>query len=137
MPCDTLQQAAGFFIEEEVSKMRSKVLVITICLIILTTFGMLNCFGGDLDDGISTYTEDSIHGYDDLGKPDRNIKFIKLKAKSRAKVKARKSDSQSGSNSETEKANMNSVVMGAGGVIKGDVIIIDESKGDKTQIVDK
>jgi hypothetical protein len=32
---------------------------------------------------------------------------------------------------------MNSVVMGAGGTIRGDIYIIDESKGDKTVVVDE
>ncbi len=80
----------------------------------------------DLDDGISKHTEDEVKGYDELGSQDRNIKFIKMNAKSRAKVKGQKG-LQAG-----QGANMNSVVMGAGSNVKGDIIIIDESKGNKT-----
>jgi len=35
----------------------------------------------------------------------------------------------------TGDGNMNSVVMGAGSNVKGDIYIIDQSKGDKTQVV--
>ncbi len=86
----------------------------------------------DLDDGISKHTDDAVSGYDELGSKDRNITFIKMNAKSQAKVKS-KGGTVTGTSSGT---NMNSVVMGAGSNIKGDIIIIDESKGDKTIISD-
>ena len=97
-------------------------------------------FSGDLDDGMSKYTDDGISAYDNLGDTDKNIKFIKLDAKSKAEVRTRaaQSGSDSGGSMDTSSgANMNSVVLGAGGTIRGDIIIIDESRGDKTQVVDK
>lgn len=93
---------------------------------------------GDLDDGISRYTDDSISKYDNLGRIDRNIKYIKMRAIGRAKMKEQGAeDSLTQGTTGSGQANMNSVVLGPGGVIKGDVIIIDESRGPKTQIVDK
>lgn len=88
---------------------------------------------GDLDDGISTYTDDSIEQYDELGKKDRNVTFIKMNARSKANSQSN-ANTQAGSGSGS--GNMNSVVMGAGSKVKGDIIIIDDSKGDKTLIAD-
>ncbi len=92
-------------------------------------------FGGDLDDGISKFTDDNISGWDELGKGDKNVNFIILDAKSRAAVRAKNGTSQDGSGTN-KSASMNSVIMGPGSNIKGDIIIIDQSKGDKTQVVD-
>lgn len=102
--------------------------------ILFFAFGAGNIWAGDLDDGISSFTDDSISKWDNLGKKDRNINFIKLDAKSRAKVRA-----NAGITTGTSSAgsgNMNSVVLGPGGNVRGDIIIIDESKGDKTQVVE-
>jgi hypothetical protein len=87
----------------------------------------------DLDDGISKFTDDGIDKYDALGKADKNIKFIVLDAKSRAKVRAKAGTP--GETGDQSSASMNSVIMGAGGTVRGDIIIIDQSRGDKTQVV--
>ena len=89
--------------------------------------------GGDLDDGISKFTDDGISKYDDMGKADKNIKFIVLNAKSKAAMLKGDKD-KTGQNSGN--ANMNSVVLGAGSNIRGDIYIIDQSKGPKTNIAD-
>ncbi len=47
--------------------------------------GNTNVFAGDLDDGISKFSDDSISSYDELGKADQNIKFVIMNSKSRAK----------------------------------------------------
>nr|MBF0221985.1 hypothetical protein [Desulfobulbaceae bacterium] len=86
----------------------------------------LASLAGDLDDGISKYTDDSVEATDKLGDPDKNIKYIITKAKSQAA--AGESGAEGG-------GNMNSVVVGPGTNIRGDVIILDQSKGDKTQVV--
>ena len=115
----------------------------TIFFIVLIFFFLVfvnTSFSGDLDDGMSKYTDDGISSYDNLGDVDKNIKFIKLDAKSKAEVRTRAAQSGSdsgGSMNSSSSANMNSVVLGAGGTIKGDIIIIDESRGNKTQVVDK
>jgi hypothetical protein len=83
----------------------------------------------DLDDGITKYTDDAIAADDELGKPGKNIKFIIEKSKSQAKVSENnsgKGNTKTGSNSGDN--NRNSVVMGAGSNIRGDIIIIDNSK---------
>ena len=88
---------------------------------------------GDLDDGISKFTDDGISKYDDMGKADKNIKFIVLNAKSKAAMLKGDKD-KTGQNSGN--ANMNSVVLGAGSKVRGDIYIIDQSKGPKTNIAD-
>lgn len=101
----------------------------------------INAMGGfvmaegsaDLDDGISKFDEDGIGKYDEMGKPDQNIKFIVMNAKSKASVKKGDKDKVG---SDTGSANMNSVVLGAGSKVKGDIYIIDQSKGSKTNISD-
>ena len=89
---------------------------------------------GDLDDGISKFTDDGISKYDEMGKADRNVKFIVMNAKSKAAMLKGDKD-KTGQNSGGD-ANMNSVVLGAGSRIKGDIYIIDQSRGPKTNIAD-
>lgn len=88
-----------------------------------------NLWADDFDDGISKSTDDAITGDDELGKASKNIKFIIETAKSQAKI-AEKSSGKS--NSKTGKTtgdnNQNSVVMGAGSNVHGDIYIIDEGK---------
>jgi hypothetical protein len=117
--------------------MRNQFLGIIITMLFLFAAGVGVAICGDLDDGISI--DDSINSYDNLGNPDQNINFIKLNAKSSAKQREKsvekgvKNDNGSGGSGGGA---MNSVVMGAGSNVKGDIIIIDESKGDKTQVVE-
>lgn len=93
-------------------------------------------FSGDLDDGISKYTDDDMTKWDDMGKKDRNVTFIKLNARSQASVRSKNGNADGTSGTSDGSANMNSVVLGAGSTIRGDVIIIDDSSGDKTQIAE-
>jgi hypothetical protein len=91
----------------------------------------------DLDDGIDI--DDNINSYDAIGNPEQNIKFIKMNAKSNAKRTEKlveKGLAEEGGSGMKGGGAMNSVVMGPGSNVKGDIIIIDESKGDKTQVVD-
>lgn len=117
--------------------------ILLLSLVVLCPTAARPLFAGDLDDGISKYTDDSIAKNDELGTADININFIKMDAKSRAKVRARKGEdaAEDGGNIDAGGGMqgvgaLNSVILGAGGTIKGDVIIIDESKGDKIQIVE-
>ncbi len=96
---------------------------------------------GDLDDGISKYTDDGIGKYDELGKDQPNIKYVIQSAKSQANVRQKsiergieQGDNSTGSTSGSGDNNLNSVVMGAGSIVRGNIYIIDQSKGDKTQI---
>jgi len=113
---------------------------VIIAMVFLVSAAMpCTVFSNDLDDGISNYTDDSVKKWDQLGKKDRNVTFIKMNARSKAMVMKKSGEGLVGSNasgSGSGAANMNSVVMGAGSTIKGDIIIIDDSKGDKTLVAD-
>jgi len=87
----------------------------------------------DLDDGISKFTDDGVSKYDELGKSDQNIKFIVMNAKSKAAMLKGNKDKQ-GQQGSSGDANLNSVILGAGSKVKGDIIIIDQSKGPKTNV---
>jgi len=109
---------------------------ITIMVMFVSLISSGSVFCGDLDDGIPA--DDNINSYDNLGNPEQNIKFIKLNAKSNAKRRQKlveKGLVEDGGSGKGGGA-MNSVVMGPGSNVKGDIIIIDESKGDKTQVVE-
>ncbi|NTV13503.1 MAG: hypothetical protein HGA96_06175 [Desulfobulbaceae bacterium] len=105
---------------------RPVVLLITLMLLCL---GSRTLLADDLDDGISKSTDDGIAADDELGKASKNIKFIIESAKSQAKV-AEKSSGKSNSRTgkTTGDSNQNSVVMGAGSNVHGDIYIIDEGK---------
>lgn len=107
------------------------------CLLLLSFIALINpltALAGDLDDGISKSTDDSITKDDELGQIDKNIKFIKIQAKSKAGTTA--GDSKGVVTGSSGGGNMNSVLVGPGTNIRGDIIIIDESRGDKTQVVE-
>lgn len=82
-------------------------------------------FSGDLDDGMGKFTDEAISKDDEAFQGQKNTAFIKMKARAAAGVSG-KADAASGG------ANINSVILGAGSNVKGDIIIIDQSKGDKT-----
>ncbi len=114
-----------------------KWLSIIIMILFASLIGSGSVFCGDLDDGIAV--DDNINSYDDLGDPEKNIKFIKMNAKSNARRKQKsegKGLAEDGGSGGKGSGAMNSVVMGPGSNVKGDIIIIDESKGEKIQIVE-
>jgi len=95
---------------------------------LLLFFSMQNSLrADDFDDGISKSTDDAISADDELGKASKNIKFIIEKSKSQAKV-AEKGSGSGKSKTKTGDSNENSVVMGAGSNVHGDIIIIDQGK---------
>lgn len=106
-----------------------------VCLLLSLSLTLMSgmAFSSDLDDGISKFDDDGIAKYDEMGKPDQNIKFIVMNAKSKAMVKKGDKDKVGATSGD---ANMNSVVLGAGSKVKGDIYIIDQSKGPKTNISD-
>ena len=108
--------------------MKHHLLAIVLAAVALAIIGPGVCAAGDLDDGISKFTDDSIEKYDELGEKDPNISYIMMKAASQA---SKGNEVDDGSKS----ANMNSAVIGPGARINGPIIIIDKSKGDKTQVV--
>lgn len=91
---------------------------IVICFIIIPAMITGYSWGeSDLEDGISTATDDGVSTDDELGKKDNNINFIVLEAMAAAKMKAKKGDQASQKKSGgdiTGDKNENSVVVGAG-----------------------
>ena len=98
-----------------------KLLLLFFALLFISKPGLVLA-NDDLEDKISKATDDSIDKDDELGQKDHNVKFLKMKAKGGS------SGSMQGKSGD---ANMNSVVLGAGSNVRGDIIILDESKGNK------
>ncbi len=112
--------------------MKIRSVLLALCGLSLLIFAV-DGRASDLDDGISKFTDDGMDKEDELGKADQNIKFIVLNAKSKAAV--RKGDKEQ-IGQDSGPATMNSVILGAGSKVKGDIYIIDQSKGPKTNISD-
>lgn len=79
----------------------------------------------DQDDGITA--DDSVQSYSDIGSSSRNFSYLAQRARSKA-------SSGSGDVVLSESGALNSVILDAGAEINGDIIIIDDSSGDKTVI---
>jgi len=69
---------------------------------------------GDLDDGISKATDDSMSANDKLGKPATNINFIILDSMAEAKKRQQGGDSSANFNDGSGDINENSVVCEVG-----------------------
>ncbi len=108
--------------------MSSKAIVIIIVAALIVVTADKICLGDDFDDGIPIDEKVS----DTMKGPDRNIKFIIKNAKRKANRNSSKDEIGSNSNSGA----VNSVIMGPGSDVSGDIIIIDDSKGDTTVVVD-
>jgi hypothetical protein len=81
------------------------------------------CLADDLNDGIEA--DESIQH--ELGSSSKNFSYLAQRARSKAR-------SGSGDVVLSDAGALNSVIMDAGARINGDIIIIDDSKGDKTVI---
>ncbi len=108
--------------------MLGKTTIILALFVSITFFANDICLGTDFDDGISI--DDNIS--DSLSSPTQNLRFIIRNAKRKANV----SESRSWRKTNEKSGSLNSVVVGPGSDVNGDIIIIDESKGDKTLVVD-
>lgn len=95
-------------------------------------FGSL-AFAGDLDDGISTYTDEAISADDEALKTDKNIGFIIQRSQAQAEMAIKNKDKNKNSkfknfNNGKGDNNENSIVVGAGAKT-GDIInVIIEKK---------
>ena len=70
---------------------------------------------GDLDDGISKFTDDSMSANDKIGKTDTNVNFIVLESMAAAKKKQKQGDDKTSNyNDGSGDQNENSVVVGPG-----------------------
>ena len=104
-------------------------LLLLIVLVAVPTFSRAD----DLDDGIPI--DDSLMEYDQIGDSvEPNYAFIALRAESNAA--ARTDDKKIDGLISDQGSMVNSVVLEAGSSVQGDIIIIDQSRGDKT-IIDK
>lgn len=79
----------------------------------------------DLSDGIEA--DDAIGTYSEISGANRNFSYLAQRARSKAA-------SGSGGVVLADGGALNSVILDSGARINGDIIIIDDSKGDKTVI---
>jgi hypothetical protein len=110
-----------------------RAILTTILSAVMAITGAATVLATDLNDGISSYTDNPIAAADQLGSPDVNVDFIVLRAKSR--VYSTNLQDGSVTPAMAPEANINSVVLEPGSSIRGDIIIIDQSTGDKSQVV--
>jgi hypothetical protein len=107
--------------------MRTITATLMLALLLAGGYGVaaVPCLADDLNDGIEA--DDSIQQYNDLGSSSKNFSYLAQRARSKAR-------SGSGDVVLSNAGALNSVIMDAGARINGDIIIIDDSKGDKTVI---
>lgn len=86
---------------------------------------------GDLDEGISTYTDDSVSKDDETFKREKNIKYIMQKAQSAA---GKSKDGKSQDGKSQDGCNVGGVNVGAGATVKGDIYNVNTGKGDTTVV---
>lgn len=84
---------------------------------VISMSGLNISYGGDLDDGISRFTDESINADDSLGKPDININFIVLDAMSKWRRKGKEDNKRIAGLNGSGDSNENSVVVEPGAVI--------------------
>ena len=108
--------------------MRHMLCILIVLSALTWSTGWKICLADDLDDGIPI--DDSISEYDQIGDSiDRNYSYIALRVQSDAAA-----GSQEGRSDQyiSEGSILNSVILQAGAEVQGDIIIIDQSSGDKT-----
>jgi hypothetical protein len=105
--------------------MRHKWLIIILAAVIVPALGMGSfVLGGDLDDGISKYKDDSISANDQVGKTDTNINFIILESMAEAQKRQKAGDKNSNFNDGSGDNNENSVVVESGAQVDKVINII-------------
>jgi hypothetical protein len=87
-----------------------------------------SCQADDLNDGIEV--DDSIEGYNNIGN-HTDLNFSYLAQRSRSRVTAGVSGIV-----RSREGVLNSVILEPGSQVYGDIIIIDQSRGDKTIITE-
>jgi hypothetical protein len=97
--------------------------------VLLSLFVPVECFSLDIDDEIQI--DDSISSYHEMGDIKKNVKFVVRDKMSKAYSRI---NIDSISYNQNDFASVGSVILGAGSVVHGDIIIIDQSIGDKTAI---
>ena len=100
---------------------------IVLCSLIFESLAV----AGDLDDGISTYTDESIAADDESLKTDKNISFIIQQAQAQAEMASKNKDKDSNlKNFKNKKGdnNQNSIVVGPGAKTGNITNVIIEKK---------
>ncbi len=98
------------------------------CLLFLAAFSpVISCRADDQDDGITI--DDTVGSYDQINKSSQNFSYLAQRARSKAA-------SGGGNVLTSDNGILNSVILESGAKINGDIIIIDDSKGDKTIITE-
>lgn len=99
---------------------------ILMSLLFLAAFSpVVSSRADDQDDGIAI--DDSVQSYDQISKSSQNFSYLAQRARSKAA-------SGGGHVLTSDNGILNSVILESGAEINGDIIIIDDSKGDKTII---
>ena len=105
--------------------MRTRKIVLVVGLVLLA---WRPCLADDFDDGIEV--DDNMKQYQEIGNhPDLNFAYLSQRARSRAAAGI-------GDAGNAKNGALNSVILEPGAQINGDIIIIDQSKGDKTIITE-
>lgn len=95
-------------------------------LLFLGQFSLASpCRADDLNDGIEA--DDAIGTYSEINGSNKNFSYLAQRARGKAA-------SGSGGVILADGGALNSVILDSGAEINGDIIIIDDSKGDKTVI---
>ena len=105
--------------------MRMSSAIWVVFFLLASFFAVAPCQADDLNDGIEA--DDSVQSSSDINTRTRNFSYLTQRARSKA---------TSGSSDviQSKDGALNSVIMEAGAKINGDIIIIDQSKGNKTII---
>ena len=95
--------------------MRHKWLIIILSVLIIPALGIGSLvLGGDLDDGISKFTDESIGADDKMGKTETNVNFIVLESMSEAQKRQKAGDKNANFNDGSGDSNQNSIVVEKG-----------------------
>ena len=97
--------------------------IVLLSLVLTGLAGSNFCRAQDQDDGIAI--DDNTQGYDDISSSNKNFSYLTQRARSKAA-------SGSGDVVLSDAGALNSVILQSGAQINGDVVIIDDSSGDKT-----
>lgn len=103
--------------------MRRTIALLLLSLALTGLVGVEFSSAQDQDDGIAI--DDNTQGYDDISSSSKNFSYLTQRARSKAA-------SGSGDVVLSDAGALNSVILESGAQINGDVVIIDDSSGDKT-----
>ncbi len=105
--------------------MRTPALLKIVIILLASLCAVSLCRANDFNDGIEI--DDSVEKYSDINTPNKNFSYLAQRARG-------KTSSGSSEMIQSKDGALNSVIMEAGSKIKGDIIIIDQSKGNRTII---